>query len=251
MRKSVLVSIFILFSFVLADSALCQLVKFKLGPSIGLTLPTADYSGTTIDYYYGTRYGLSQGFSFGGLLKAGIGRISIRASGIYSQLSNSGNSEPGKGFVEVKHGLFTISVGPEFGFGIPMSPVKPYAGIDFLFTSMSGTTTFRGVSKVPSDVTFSMQSTSRIGLGFGGGVEIGLGLGGKYALDLNFRYNLINLMGKKFEDINPGDDKRLDSYLSLNDERDPLLNPDKDKHFIANARSISTIQFNVSFLFGF
>ncbi|MGH2575114.1 MAG: outer membrane beta-barrel protein [Ignavibacteria bacterium] len=232
----------------MSGSAVSQ-VKFALGPTLGLTLPTGDYSGTTLDYYVGTKYGQSTGLNLGLVVKAGLGPIiNIRVAGIFSFLKNEGNSEPGQGFIEVKNGLFMISAGPEFSFKLPASPVKPYAGVDLLFTSISGETSFQGVSRVPSG-TFDMSTASRIGLGFGAGVEYTLSK--KYILDFTIRFNLINLTGKEFEDVNPTDDRRLDSYLALNDAKDPVYPTDIDKHPIGNDRSISVVMFNLAFLFGF
>jgi opacity protein-like surface antigen len=222
-------------------------VKLSLGPSVGLTLPTGDYSGTTIDYYNGAKYGLSSGFNFGVIFKIGLPVLSIRTGINYSALSNSGNSEPDKpnSFVEIKHSMFMIFAGPEFHFKIPSSPVLPYAGADLLFTSISGETQFQGVSRVETG-TYDMNSASRLGVGIGAGIEYSFGK--KYALDLGFRYNFINLIGKKFEEL--PSDKREDSYVNLNDEQDPNYAVDPDKHPISNSRSISTFQVNLAFLFG-
>lgn len=217
-------------------------VRFAVGPSIGLTLPTGDYSGTTLEYYNGTKYGLGSAVNFGGVFKARLSALTIKAELNYTSLKNSGNSEPGKGFVEVKQNIFIIGAGPEFSFKITGSSVTPYAGIELLLTSFSGETTFQGVSKVPSG-TYSMSSATRTGLGLGAGVEFSFGK--NYTLDLGLKYNLLNLMGKTFS----GGSDRLNSYIALNDERDPLY-PD-DKHPIGSNRSISVIQFNLAFLFGF
>ncbi|MGH2575115.1 MAG: hypothetical protein ACRDFC_05370, partial [Ignavibacteria bacterium] len=142
---------FILLSFSLINTAVYSQVKISLGPTAGVTVPTADYAGNTFDYYAGTKYGLNPGINFGGIFKATFGPISARASGTISFLSNTGNSEPGpgRGFVEVKHTLIMLTVGPEFAFTLPKSPVKPYAGVDLLFTYVNGETTFeQGVNGV-------------------------------------------------------------------------------------------------------
>ncbi|MBI3004805.1 MAG: hypothetical protein HYY49_05250 [Ignavibacteriales bacterium] len=69
------------------------------------------------------------------------------------------------------------------------------------------------------------------------------------SLDVNLSYNLTNLAGKAWEDTDPTKDQRIDSYTSLNDEKDPLpLNA--NEHFIGNPRSINAIQLNDSILFG-
>ncbi|MGH2574793.1 MAG: hypothetical protein ACRDFC_03730, partial [Ignavibacteria bacterium] len=94
-------------------------------------------------------------------------------------------------------------------------------------------------------------NTSRIGLGFGAGVEYSLGK--KYALDFGIRFNLINLAGREYKDLNLETNPeyvRIGSYLELNDEKDPLYQAGDIKHPIGSSRSISTIQFNLAFLFG-
>jgi len=235
----------LLFFSVFTLNILYSQVKFSAGPVIGYTSPTGDYSGTTIDYYNGTRYGLSGGLHFGGYFKLKLPVLNIRFSLLYASTSNSGNSEPGKGSVDIKHNMLIFGAGPEFNFNIPGSPVKPYVGVNLLFTSISGETTFLGVERVPSG-TFSMSSTTRTGLGFDAGINFGIGT--KYSLDFSLNYNLNNLLGKSFT----GGDDRIFSYTSLNDDRDPLY-PDNDlkKHFIGNSRSISTLQLNFAFLFDF
>jgi outer membrane autotransporter protein len=242
---------FIKFLFVLILSIsfnpLFSQVKFSAGPTLGYTAPTGDYSGTTIDYYAGTRYGLSGGINFGAIFKAKFSSISGKVSVIYSSLSNTGNSEPGQGTVEVRHNLLTIGLGPEFSFSLTGSQIKPYVGADLLFTSISGETTFLGVSRVPSG-TFSMSSSTRTGLGFGAGVL--LGLGKNYSLDIGFRYNLHNLMGKSFTPYGEND-SRLFAYTSLNDDRDPIYPDEINDHPIGNSRSISSIMINLAFLFDF
>jgi opacity protein-like surface antigen len=223
-------------------------VGFSLGPSIGLTVPAGDYSGTTVDYYNGAKYGLGSGVNFGVLFKAKLPVFNIRAEINYTSLSNSGNSETDKpnSFVEVKQNVLMITAGPEFRFNIPSSPVTPYAGLDLIFSSIGGETRFEDVARV-STGTYSMSSASRLGLGLGAGAEINIGK--NYSIDLGIRYNFINLIGKNFEEM--ASDERSDSYVNLNDEQDPNYSVDPNKHPINNSRSISTFQFNLGFLFRF
>jgi hypothetical protein len=115
-----------------------------------------------------------------------------------------------------------------------------------LFSSIGGETSFHGVSRV-SDGTYTMSSATRLGLGLGAGAEFRFG--GNHAVDLSARFNFINLIGKKFEEL--PSNERSDSYVNLNDEQDPNYVADPNKHPISNSRSISTFQFNIAFLFGF
>jgi hypothetical protein len=224
---------------------------FSLGPSVGVTMPVSDYGGSTVDYYNGVQYGLGTGFNIGGVFKAKLPvLINIRAAINYSLLSNSGlasSSNPGS-HIEVKHNILLISIGPEFYFTLPGSPIKPYAGVDLLFSSFSGETMFQGVPGVPSNGTYSMSSATRTGLGFGIGGEIKIG--SKNALDIGLRYNLHNLFAKSYE--GPYDsDRRLDAYIFLNDAKDPRYPEDIGDHPVGTDRNISTVQINLAFLFGF
>jgi opacity protein-like surface antigen len=236
----------IIFCLIFFCSSSDSQIGVSLGPSVGLTSPTGDYSGSTVDYYNGAKYGLSSGINFGGVVKLKLLILKIRGAVNHSSLSNSGNSEPSNpgSFVEIKHGLLLISAGPELSFSLPGSPIVPYIGADLLMSSLSGESTFRGVSGVPSG-TYSMSSTSRFGLGLGGGVEFRLGR--KYALDLGLRYNFLNLFGKNFEEL--PSDNRVDSYMNLNDDQDPNYAVDPDDHPVSNSRSISILQLNLTFLF--
>jgi hypothetical protein len=218
--------------------------KFTFGPYVGYSTPLGDYSGSTIEYYSGLRYGLSGSVNFGAVFKLKFPRINARASLFYSSLDNSGNSEPGKNdLINVKHNLFMIGLGPEFMFSFAGSRAKPFINVDLLFTTFSGETTFNNVSRVPTG-TFAMSSATRTGLGFGGGVNFELSP--KYSLEFLLRFNLHNLFGKTFTS---GADNRLTSYIALNDDRDPLYDPDDEKHPIGTNRSISSLQINFGFLF--
>ncbi|HEY3251056.1 MAG TPA: opacity family porin [Ignavibacteria bacterium] len=220
-------------------------VKFSAGPVIGFTIPVGDYSGETSDYYNGTMYGLSGKFHFGAMFRAKFSHLNGRLAIIYSPLSQSGISEPDKpnSFVEVKHNLLTIAIGPEYSF-ISSGSVRPYIGADLLITSISGQTTFHDVAKVPTG-TFSLSSATRLGLGIGTGVNIAVGK--KYSVDVGARFNLHNLLGKSYT----VGDERIDAYLFLNDDADPIFPNDLDKHPIGSSRSISTFQLNLAFLFDF
>jgi opacity protein-like surface antigen len=219
-------------------------IKFSIGPVIGYTSPAGDLSGTTMDYYNGSKYGLNGSVNFGAQAKLKLLVINAKASVMYTSLSNTGNSEPGQGSVETNMKLLTFALGTEFHLPVPLIPVNPYIGAELLFTNFKGETVFTGVSRVPSG-TYTLSSASRTGLGFGAGVEISFGK--KSSLDLGIKYNMYNLFGKSFS----GGDDRIFSYTSLNDEADPQYSVDPDKHPISGSRIISAVQFNLSYLFDF
>lgn len=93
-----------------------------------------------------------------------------------------------------------------------------------------------------------MESASRIGIG--GGVGALINIGTMMKLDVGLQYNMLNLFGKAWEDSNPAKDQRLDSYLCLNDEKDPLIGLGGDEHFINASRSINTLQITATLMFG-
>jgi hypothetical protein len=60
----------------------------------------------------------------------------------------------------------------------------------------------------------------------------------------------MNIAGSEWEDVNPSVNQRIDSYLSLNDDSDPLYAAGSDNHFISKDRSIHSVLLTVSILFG-
>ncbi len=222
-------------------------VDFKVGGGIGLVMPAADYGGSTIDYYTGTKYGLGTGYNLHA--KARLGLVGFRLTGeaAYSSLSNDGYSEPGQGKAEVSHQILSIKVGPEIQFSLPAMPMTPYMGAHVALHRFSGETVFQGVSKV-SSATYSLESATRLGIGFSGGVL--LSLAPLTSLDVSVGYDLMNLSGNAWRDLNPTQDQRIDTYLALNDEADPAYQPADDKHVVSKARNIHSIQLGITILFG-
>jgi hypothetical protein len=248
MKKLLLLYIILaFFTILLVPAGSNAQLKILLGPSIGLTTPTVDYTGETTDYYAGTKYGLRSAINFGAMGKVSLGPINFNLSVIYTPLSNDGIAEPDKpnSSVEIKQNLFTIGLGTQYGFSVPMSPIKPYIGIELLFTTISGSAKFQGITAVQS-TSISMSTTSRTGLGFAAGAEISI-LG--TALDLSLRYNLINLFSKEYEGSATG--TRDEVYKYLNDGEDPNYLATDVKHPVGSKRTIATIQFQLGVLFGF
>jgi len=247
MKKLFSISISLLILFLSINNSNSQL-RIVLGPAIGYTIPSADYGGSTSDFYNGTSYGLSPGINFGAMGKLGLGPINFNLSVVYSPLSNTGTAATTKAgsTVEIKQNLLTIGVGSQFGFGVPLAPIKPYIGLDILFTSISGSVNYSGGTPEVSDGKFDMQTASRTGLGIAGGIEFKIM---STSLDLSLRYNMINLFSKSFEGLNNSD--RRESYRYLNDAKDPNYGADIKKHPIGSDRSIATIQLQLGVLFGF
>lgn len=222
-------------------------MTMKAGGGIGIASAVSDFNGTTLDYYSGTRYGMNSGLNILGKAKLGLGGMDLVGEIDYASMGNSGNSEPGQGNVEMTQNILSMKIGPEFHITIPALPMSPYVGMNLAWNRFSGETAFQGVSKVPS-ATYSVSDATRLGVGFTIGTEVSIGP--LMSLDFTTSYNFMNISGAEWEDVNPGINQRIDSYLTLNDIKDPLYVAGDDKHFISQDRSIHSMLFTVSILFG-
>jgi hypothetical protein len=221
-------------------------ITFQVGVGGGMAIPSSDYSGTTVDFYNGTKYGLKSGVTLNAKVRAGV--LGLRGAGEvnYSMFSNTGEATPGRGSVDISQKVLSLKVGPEFSFGLPLMPIKPYLGANLSLNTFSGTVKFQGITALPSDEN-ELKSATRIGFGFTGGVLLSLG---GMTLDVSAAYDMMNASGKAWEDQNPTKDQRLDSYLTLNDEKDPLYKSGDATHFISNSRSINALQARATLMIG-
>jgi opacity protein-like surface antigen len=243
MKKPLLTLIFILIT-VYTTSAQ---IKLQAGIGGGIAIPSSEYSGSTIDYYSGTKYGLSTGYNIAGKFRVNLLPISIAGTIDYSSFSNSGESEDGKGKVDISQSIISIKVGPEYQVNIFVAPLTPYIWGNIAYNSISGETKFNGVSDVPSG-NYDVKAASRFGFGLAGGVLINISP--FLELDLGLQYNWVNPFGKDFEETDPNMVQRIDSYLALNDAKDPAFEPDNKEHFIENDRSINTFNITVTLMVG-
>ena len=222
-------------------------ITLQLGAGVGVRLPMADFGGGTTDYYAGTKYGLSTGYNLQAKSRVGFPGFTLVGIVEYGHLSNSGNAEvSGQGKVEVAQSIFTLKAGPEIAIPLPAAPLTPYVGANIAWHSISGTTTFTGVSRVPSG-SFDVAAASRIGFGLNAGVVIKLGP--MMNLDLGAEYALINPISKQWK-VTQTSTNRVDSYKSLNDDKDPLFAAGNTDHFVSGTRSISTLQFMATLMIG-
>lgn len=244
------IAVVIFFSMIFLSSAHAQVpgspLNLQFGIGIGKVTAAGDFGGSTIDYYSGAKYGLSGGVNLQGKARIGIFGFNLVGEIDYAFFSNNGFSEPGQGKVDISQKVLSLKVGPEFKLGIPMVPVTPYIGANIQLNKFSGDVTFNGVAKVASG-TYDMAGASRIGFGINGGVVVSLG---GMTLDIGAQYNLLNVSGKAWEDANPSKDQRLDSYLSLNDDKDPAYASGSDVHFISSSRTISSFAVTATLMFG-
>lgn len=230
----------------LASINIYSQISLQIGGGLGYISPAGDYVGSTIDFYNGTKYGMSNGFNYHA--KARVGLLGFNLFGIieYSNISGEGESEPGKGEVENSHSIFSIKAGPEFSISPPLSPVGFYLDGFLSVNTFSGTVKFQGVAEVPTG-EYDLGNQTRFGVGAGGGVL--LDLIPVVTFDLGVHYNLYNVLGQTYSGTttNP---KRLDSYTSLNDDKDPLYGTDDDIFIIENSRAINAWQFTLTAMIG-
>jgi len=212
-------------------------ISFELGLGGGYVMPTGDYKGTGAEYFDGVNYGLANGFGVHAKTRLGLVGLNLTGEIGYAFLSNDGTVSSG-GTVEVKHQILSLKVGPEFRFGIPAVPVTPYLGLNVALNIFSGSTTFQGVSNVSSG-TKDMAGATRLGIGGTVGVKV-------LSFDVAVHYNLHNLTGKSWT----GGDNRIDTYTSLNDDKDPAYAPLDNKHVVKDPRTIQTLAITVSYMFG-
>jgi len=245
--KILLIFVFTSLSIFLFNSNANSQITLQAGVGGGIVSPQADYAGSTAEFYSGKNYGLSSGYNLSGKARVGLLGLNVFAQIDYFSFSNSGESESGKGKVELNQKVISIKAGPEFQINLPLIPIKPYLNASISYNTFSGETIFNGVAKVPSG-THNLNSASRFGLGVGGGVAYKINP--ILSIDLGIQYSMMNLFGKVWEDVNPNKDQRLDSYLSLNDEKDPLSNLANDDHFISSSRAINSISITATLMFG-
>ena len=75
MKKIIVLTALIIISFV---NVSYSQISIKLGPELGLTSPTVDYSGDAKDFYAGTKYGLRSGLHYGVMGKVQLGPLNGR-----------------------------------------------------------------------------------------------------------------------------------------------------------------------------
>ena len=244
--RKIFITIVIISMPVFAQTSLPSPFSLQVGVGIGSVSPKGDFGGSTMEYYSGTNYGQSGGIDY--QVKARIGILGLNLVGQmdYASLSNNGNSIQGSGNIDISQKIMSLKLGPEFKLNIPLAPITPYIGANISYNHFSGNVSFQGVTAVPSGEN-DIKSDSRVGYGISGGVIVSLmGL----TLDVGAQYNILNAFGKKFEITDPTNPKRVDSYLVLNDDKDPLYQSGSATHFIGSSRTISTFAITVTAMFG-
>lgn len=151
--------------------------------------------------------GLKNGYEIGGKLKLDFPLVPFRLTGqaYYIKISNEENFNPGVAGIptvkmETSMNIFSAGAGLEYQF-IP-GPISPYFALDLLYNSFGDVNVKYNPSLavVSSDNSKPYSKKDRFGLGIGVGSEFTLLP--VIDLDLNIKYNLMNLMGKENMKIN-------------------------------------------------
>lgn len=243
MKKLITLFLFLTLFF---SSLLFAQMTAQVGGGSSYNILQSDAAGSVEDFYNGNKYGLSNGISFFLKGRAGLLGTSIFAELEYLKLSGDGGADENKGSVEVNQTIVNIKIGPEILIDIPLSPISPYFAPYLSLNNFSGDVSFNNVSNVPNG-TYDIKSAIRIGAG--GALGIIFQLNPLINVDVSLHYQLLNLFGKEFSSISTSYE-RLDSYTSLNDDKDPLYSSTSDSHIIGDKRSINNLQIKVGFMIG-
>jgi hypothetical protein len=221
-------------------------VTLQLGAGLGYATPTGDYGGDMTEFYNGTKYGIESGFNYHAKARVGLLFLNVFGEIGYTTFTGEGEALPGQGNINLSNNVFSMKVGPEFPFTIPLSPITPYLMGFVAVNTFSGEVEFQGVSGVPSG-TYDLASATRVGIGGGGGVTFSAG---PLKLDLSIQYHLINFTGKEYKIENVTSHERMDNYTSLNDGADPAYVNGSSSHFIQDDRGIGAMEFKLTAMFG-
>jgi hypothetical protein len=240
MKKTYLSIFFAAFILLFVPQANAQ-ISFQIGGGLGYSVPSGDYGGTTVDFYNGEKYGMESGINFHA--KARLGLLFINAFGEvgYTTFSGEGDAPSGGGTIKNSQKIVSMKVGPEFAMNIPLSPVTPYLQGFVAVNTISGSVEFTNVS-TELNGEHDIASATRIGLGAGIGAVFSLG---GIKLDANIQYHIINMGGKEFNKSILAVVDPLDTYINLNDDKDPGSNGK-----ISDSRNISAMEFKLSLMFG-
>jgi len=223
-------------------------VTLQVGAGGGYIAPTGDYAGSTVDFYNGTKYGMSSGYNFNAKVRVGLLGLNLFGIIDYSSISGDGQSDPDNknSQIENTQKILSFKAGPEFNISIPLSPVGVYFDGFLSVNTFSGTVSFQGVSGL-STGEYDLETATRVGAGVGGGVL--LDILPVVTLDLGIQYNWYNLFGKQYNSINTNL-QREDAYTSLNDDADPLYQSSSNVHIIGESKAINAWEFTLTAMFG-
>lgn len=217
--------------------------QLQFGGGGQITLPLGDYSGSTNDFYLGSKYGAGVGLGFHLKSRFEFAGIPWMACMEYSVLRSKGSGESSQGEIELEQRIFSLRLGPEWFFDVAAS-FTPYVCAGLILNNIGGDASFKKISTV-SDTAFIQQAGERLGVGISGGVLIPIYP--ESNVDISVSYNVLNPFNKVW--VADSRQRRVDSYSAINDAQDPEFAIGNPKHFIQNARSIQTLQLTVTLIF--
>ncbi len=214
----------------------------------GYSLPLGDLKGKfgeTRDKFTGNgnpdsnTYFMKSGINYGIFIKIPVTRkskINFTGGIAFNIFSNSidYNDTSGSVTINLSQSIFGFTLGGEYNFATKRSKVNPFFGAEVSVNFFSGKYTEEYIS---STNTLTLNSTVRLGLNLGAGVDvvvhnnIGLLLGGKYGF--------ANLIGKSYSADTQKNYNLNDGSYTLNGSNYP-------------SKSITFLQFygGISFYFG-
>lgn len=175
----------------------------------GYSMPLGDLKGefgSTFDTWTGNgnpdtnTYFMKSGISYGIYVKFPVKRkspVQVTGGVGFNVFSNSQvyNDATGAADISLTQSHLAVVLGAEYNFAKPKTKFNPFIGAEAMVNVIGGKLTIIFPEETKD---FSMNSTIRLGLQFGGGMDIvvhnniGIVLGAKYAF--------ANLVGKSFEE---------------------------------------------------
>ncbi len=228
---------FVLASFliVFAISNLYSQNQITVHVTGGYDLPMQDFKGTIGSDT--NNYVQKSGFNIGADGKYYLGKkrnVGITVSLSYNGFTSGTYTYPDGSTLIYKINIFAAGLGVEYAFS-PKGKANPFIGAEFTGNFFSGSSTFTTSGGAATET--SVNSASRFGVQFNGGVDIKFSKG--VGAVIGIRYNLANLIGKKYDTTTTNINLNDASYTS-------------SSGISVNAKNIGYLQFygGVAFFFG-
>lgn len=198
----------IIFSVILLNYTVLTQPKATVQMVVGYSLPLPDLKGTfgeTRSTFTGNgnpdsnTYFMKSGINYGLQLKLPLGKRSnfnFTGGVVFNVFSNSKdyNDSTGNVSVNLTQSILGLNFGGEYSFSSKKSRVNPFAGVEISVNFFSGKYTEEYVDKTN---TLNLNSTVRLGLQAGGGIDFVLH--NNVGAVIGFKYGLANIVGKSYE----------------------------------------------------
>jgi opacity protein-like surface antigen len=177
MKRSFL--LFLVIFIIIGVQAYSQSLKFGAGGGLTMVMSPDSYTNDIAE----EGLGFGAEYHFGVKAKLSLPMVPIIPIGYinYHLLASEGESFTGP--KDITQNLLTVGLGIEYSF--LTGPLSPYAGLDLQFNSFGDL----------EGLTNPIPGEARTGLGIGAGLEFSLVP--SLNVDVNAKYNMLNLMGKE------------------------------------------------------